>query len=233
MKRKRLLSLLLAFMLVFGVASVMPASVSAKQKVEYRSARKEYKSNGVVYVKLSVKIPKLTEGTAAAKKINAYFTKLKNTCKKEAKKLVSAAKSDYKDNPQYFRSYVVKLSTKFLDEKDGKISFKVLTGTFTNGAHGLSVTDGAVFDTATGKKLLPSQMTKLSPKALKSKIIKATNKAIDKNPKTFFPDAKNTVKQTALNKFKCALKGDYFYVFYNSYEIAPYASGLIKVKFKL
>ena len=233
MKSKKILSIIIAVVMAASVFAALPATASARQALEYKTGKKSYSENGVTYVKLTVKLPKLTAKTKAAKKINTYFTKLKNKYKKEAKRLVSSAKSDYKDNPEYFNSYSITLKAKLMYNKNGVYSFKIVNGTYTGGAHPNSFVKGVNFISKTGGKLSVSKLTKYSPSALKSKIIKATCKKIDKNPKLFYNDAKTTVRNTKLNSFNCILKGDYLYVVYQTYELAPYAAGPIKVKIKL
>jgi hypothetical protein len=74
MKSKKILSIIIAVVMAASVFAALPATASARQALEYKTGKKSYSENGVTYVKLTVKLPKLTAKTKAAKKINTYFT---------------------------------------------------------------------------------------------------------------------------------------------------------------
>lgn len=230
MKIKKILGLSMAAVMAVSVLASMPAS--AKTSVSYSPISKTYKSDGKDMLKLSIKTPKLGGSSVGVKKINAYFKKSAKKTVKEAKKMLVAAKEQYKSTPKFFNNYMLKSSAKLVYAKKGKYSFKVSSMSYSGGAHGGSYLGGITFDKS-GKKLPLSKMTKYAPADLKNKIVKATNKKIDKNPDLFFPEAKNTVLKKSLNKFDAFLKDNYLYVVYQEYELAPYAAGKTIVKVKI
>lgn len=233
MKSKKIISLFIAAVMAVSVFALTPASASAKAKITYKKASKVYKQDKTPIVKLSLKLPKISGSSKVVKNINSYFSKVKKKYVKAAKKVLTAAKNQLNESPDTFNCYQFTYAAKASYNKDGKLSFKVKTFVYTGGAHGLGTVSGVTFDKKTGKKLAVSKLTKYAPADLKKMIVAATNKKIDKDPDNFFEGAKETVKNTKLNKFNCFLKDNYLYVVYQVYDIAPYAYGPIAVKIKL
>lgn len=232
--KKKILSAVLIAVMALSVFTIAPTA-SAKAKVSYKSTSKTYTYNGKAVLKAKVKIPVVSGKSTAAKKINKYFAKIaKSTLK--SKGLVKYAKEDFDARGQGFVAYANEYKAKLSYNKSGKMCFKIMTYSYTGGAHGGAYIGGVVFDKKTGKKLPLSKWTKLSKSELKSKILKATKKMIDKDPDRFMGDSDSIIKSLksrALNKFTGFLRDKYLYIVYQQYDIAPYAAGSPYVKIKL
>ena len=68
---------------------------------------------------------------------------------------------------------------------------------------------------------------------MKNKIIKSFKKWNKKNGYAAYDDAQEYITKKKLKDFNYYAKGNYVYVCFSPYEIAPYAVGSIKLKIRI
>ncbi|SEN84913.1 stalk domain-containing protein [Paenibacillus sp. OV219] len=138
---------------------------------------------------------------------------------KQAKDDAAAAQGDYE-----FRPYSVYVSFELISdgsEAAGNIlSFKVLTYTFTGGAHGATVTQTYnVRNSAAASQLKLKDLFGSNYKAIINKTVKAE---ISANPDYIFADSFKSISDNQA----FYVKDNKVYFIFQQYEIAPYAVGM-------
>ncbi len=235
---KKILSIILSISILFSVTAILsvPATASAASKtgkkyVTYKTINKNIKKNGTLILKVKAKYPHLKSKSKAAKKVNKFFA---NQIKKDIKEIKKLAEKDYSNiNKNSSDYYKYNENIKLTYNKKNKYSFKSNCSGYTGGVHGYSSVTGYNFSKQTGKKIPNSKLTKYSDKALKKKIVNKVKAKINKNPKNYFDNALQTVKNCKINKFNVWLDAKYLYVYFNEYELSSYANGPTQIKIKL
>lgn len=220
-----------------GVMPAVTAGAANVPKITYKTINKSYYADdGHKIYEIKLKRPIIHGNKKSYKKINKYFKKLQNSYIKNLSDYIYIAKEDYKLRQENFDIEFIKSSINLVLQKGNTISFKETYKYYGGGPHGECHINGYTYNIKTGKKVNISQVTKYGSK-IKSKIVAKFQKKVDANPNLYFNDSVTNsmeeVKNTKLKDFNYYLKDEYVYVIYNVYEIAPYSSGLQKVRIKI
>ncbi len=106
---------------------------------------------------------------------------------------------------------------------DEKVSVLKTSYQNTGGAHPITMLSGAVYDLETGRELTLKDIFGDDSEILK-KAEDGFKQMIKAEPEAYFEDAADTLD---ISKADYYIDGDGFTFFYNRYEIAPYARGLV------
>ncbi len=189
-----------------------------------------YSNSDLLKEKLSEKayaLFELNKISSAEKFLNMSIQKMNTSVedlKKEAKTLLS-------QNTKYvFHPYEFTL-TYDADEFDGFISIISTETTYTGGAHPATFKSAKTYGTETGAVALSDVSEALFGKDAEEILKEAKTLFLEKikeNPDKFYDDSENLLDYLSTENFYIDKNGLSF--FFNQYEIAPYASGIIEVK---
>lgn len=98
---------------------------------------------------------------------------------------------------------------------------------FSGGAHPDIINDAHTFSLLTGKEITLKDIFFLYTDAEK-KLKEFITKHILQNQEDYFLDAKKTIQEMPLEKFKFYIDRNGIVVFFNPYEIAPYVRGIVE-----
>lgn len=209
------------FLFFLFILLIISISVTAIQDNVVVTPKKFNKSNELVIVDLT--IPQIAGMGNKEKErlINQNFEKEANDSYDAVEK---QGKEDYEQAKKYnipFTNYEANYSYLISYNKNGILSIPVDISTYTGGAHGMTVRKSNNFDIHTGQKLLLKDLFNegYNYKAIFNDII---NTEISKNKDNYFEGSFKGVKGDS----------DYFLnnkgivVYFQLYEIAPYAAGM-------
>lgn len=215
MKKGRIFLFFLFMLLVISI------SVTAIQDNVVVAPKKFNKSNEMIIVDLT--IPKISGMGNKEKEtsINDIFDKEANSAYEEVEK---QAKEDYEQSKKYnitFTNYEANYSYLISYNKNGILSIPVDISTYTGGAHGITVRKSNNFNIHTGEKLLLKDLFNegYNYKGIFNNII---NAEINKNKDNYFDGSFKGVKDDS--DYYLNNKG--IVVYFQLYEIAPYAAGM-------
>lgn len=106
------------------------------------------------------------------------------------------------------------------------LSFLENTYTFSGGAHPDIQNRAHTFSLITGKELTLEDLFPIPKEALENKIKNWIFDVIKNNPEEYYPDAANIIDSMQLESFNFYIKNNHVVIFFNPYDIAPYAKGL-------
>lgn len=173
--------------------------------------------------------PWFTNKSKQANRLNAYYQqKMFNDYKKIVQLREQAMENTIPPNTSYAYDHTFEVT--FLSYNF--VSIMENTYEYAGGAHPESTYDAHTFSLKTGKELTLRNLF-LSPndkieKQIKQKIIKA----IRQTPEDYSPDAINIIENKTLDSFSFYIKDNAIVIYFNPYEIAPYARGLVEFKFE-
>ncbi len=128
-----------------------------------------------------------------------------------------------------FRQYQA-MVTNDLKSKGDILSLVFKYYQYTGGAHGLTSVVSYNLDTDTGKDIsLKEFLTRTNLNIDQVKEIIVTE--IGENPNNYFPDAIETIRNK--NNFSYYVKDNSLFIYFQSYDIAPYAAGNPQFEIKL
>lgn len=164
-------------------------------------------------------------GFSAAAELNAKIREFVDEGIAEAKKAAEEAGKPPVP-PYYFQS--------FFDyaENSGVLSVWVTNGNYLGGAHGLTWIRALTVNTKTGKFYETLGSLFRDPAAGVKQITDGIVAQIQKHPDDYFPEAVETVREKK-GDLSFYLDGKNLVVFFDAYEIAPYAYGIPKFNFPL
>ncbi|WP_219838676.1 stalk domain-containing protein [Paenibacillus sp. R14(2021)] len=141
---------------------------------------------------------------------------------KQAKNDAAAADGSYEFRP-YGATIKFELISDGSQNSGNVISFKMLTYTFTGGAHGITVVD--TYNIHNTAKASPIKLKELFGPSYLSIINRTVKAEIASRPADFFKDAfKSITDQQAFY-----VEDGILYLVFQQYEIAPYAAGLPEI----
>lgn len=209
------------FIIFLFILLIISISVTAIQDNVVVMPKKFNKSNELVIVDLT--IPQISGMGNKEKErlINQNFEKEANDSYETVEK---QAKEDYEQSKKYnipFTNYEANYSYLISYNKNGVLSIPVDISSYTGGAHGMTVRKSNNFDIHTGQKLLLKDLfnERYNYKVIFDDII---NAEINKNKDNYFEGSFKGIKEDS----------DYFLnnkgivVYFQLYEIAPYAAGM-------
>ncbi|MEG1256671.1 DUF4163 domain-containing protein [Clostridium sp.] len=142
-----------------------------------------------------------------------------------------------KDNMQYkkdglpLKQYVVNINNTVNYNKDNILSLTLHFYSYTGGAHGSSVDVSYNFDVNTGNNGVLEDFLGKDKKYNKI-ILNNMKEIIDKNPNMYFKEVTDNINEIPYNQ-KFFLVNDYVIIYFDEYEIAPYAAGIVQFKIPL
>ena len=225
--KKSLLSSITTLVMVISAMPLVNVSASGAT-VSYKSFHKTYYSNiGRKVCEITLKRPVLNGKKKSYKKINKYLKKIQS-------EYVSYFLNLSNDiDPEAPYCYSVWSNIKLTYDKGKIISFKETYRDYTGGAHGGNDINGYTFNLKTGKKLNISKVSKYKGN-IKSKIVSKFKRKIESGKDYYFENALQVIKNQRIKDYDYYLKGRYVYVVFSPlYSIAPYVSGVQKVRIKI
>lgn len=234
---------------VFGGSVYDPGYSEAGVTINYDQCSYSYKSDEGDYGEVNNtfifqgQIPQLGTETEAGTKINDYM-------KANWKSIKTGSLSDYLGDAANGVSYedvpeTLDYSTYTFDPDSGDVTNNVssaLTGlsysdsnyicfemnTYQmNGgaAHGTYANEYFLFDLATGERLTLSDVVGNSDDEIKAIVEKYFDDLCDKNPDTFFPEAKDTVAAMEPSDYTFYITNEGITIEFGIYEVSAYANG--------
>ena len=246
---KRIGAVALAVGVMFGTlaAGTEPVSASSGFQVADKKYEKTYKlDDGTVYFEAKGVFPAISDGSAAAKKINQVLKKEKNKWIRNTRKEAEDAKSFYTDTlaedsvemPEWICSDDISYE---VTSNNGKYFSVLMSGyEFAGGAHGSPYRIALTFDAKTGEKLTAAKLFGTTKDKVNKKARNLYLKLYDKKgiEAGFYGDDEYSGKK-GRDILKDALVSidfnNAFYVkngkavFYaDPYALGPYAAGFIE-----
>jgi hypothetical protein len=182
-------------------------------------------SDELIEVNLKIPIIKGLDSLEIEEKLNSIFKKdimsFKNEIEEMAKEYADEAdkfgisKIPYNAFTDYCISY----------NKNNILSIYITYYQYTGGAHGLSIRKAYNINTSNGNLLSLAGMFK-DTSNYKSIINKEIQAQINKNKEMYFPDSFIGISKNE----NFYLEGNYIIIFFQQYEIAPYAAGIPEFK---
>ncbi|MEG0133058.1 MAG: DUF3298 and DUF4163 domain-containing protein [Clostridium sp.] len=142
-----------------------------------------------------------------------------------------------KDNLQYIqeglqpKQYVININNTVNYNKDNILSLTLHLYSYTGGAHGSAVDKSYNFDLNTGNSGVIEDFLGKDKKYNK-KITDSIKETINKNPNMYFKEITDNITEIGYNQ-KFFLTDGYIVVYFDEYEIAPYAAGIVQFKIPL
>lgn len=209
------------FLFFLFILLIISISVTAIQDNVVVTPKKFNKNNELIVVDLT--IPQISGMGNKDKErvINQNFDKEANDAYEAVEK---QAKEDYDQSQKYnipFTNYEANYSYLISYNKNGVLSIPVDISTYTGGAHGMTVRKSNNFDIHTGERLLLKDLF-IEGYNYKSVFDNIINGEISKNKDNYFQGSFKGIKADS----------DYFLnnkgivVYFQLYEIAPYAAGM-------
>jgi hypothetical protein len=167
--------------------------------------------------------------TAIQEQLNTMFEKAAMDFKEEVQKSADQAYTQSKKDPgMSFHPYEVFIAYDVHSNKDHILSITSDYYQYTGGAHGGTDRIGYNIDLSTGQRLqLPDIFAKgFDYKAALSQEISLVMK---QDPSLYFEDASGVIKEMADNRPFYIEEGR-LVLYFNQYEIAPYAAGILDFK---
>ncbi|NBD27644.1 PdaC/SigV domain-containing protein [Paenibacillus glycinis] len=132
-----------------------------------------------------------------------------------------------RDASAEFRKYGVTIKFEFISDgsaaEDGILSFKVLTYTFTGGAHGGTIAD--TYNVRNAAKASPVKLKDLFGSNYKSIVNRAVKAEIASRPDDFFADQFQSITDNQAFYVQDGIA----YIVFQQYDIAPYAAGMPEI----
>ncbi|SFI99880.1 Copper amine oxidase N-terminal domain-containing protein [Paenibacillus sp. UNC496MF] len=160
---------------------------------------------------------------------NALNANIAARAKAAADAIAKQAADDYaaNDGSYAFRPYGVTVKAELISNgsaaANGVLSFRVLTYTYTGGAHGGTLAE--TYNVRNEAKATPIKLKDLFGANYKSVVNRAVQAEMNARPDDFFADQ---FKSIADNQ-AFYIKNGVAYVIFQQYEIAPYAAGMPEV----
>lgn len=177
---------------------------------------------------ISIIMPQI-KGLGNKEKENEINEEIESYTDKWLKEIVDAANEFYKGDEHPFAPYAayVRYSA---ENKQDPVSFYIDYYQFTGGAHGITVRKPYNIDRESGKKLTLQDLFKPGYD-YKSILEKGIRDEINKNPDNYFLGKEGFNGITGKENFY--VTKDKLVIFYEHYEIAPYAAGIPEFDFSL
>lgn len=206
--------------------------IANKQKVNKTNIKIEKKikkgKNSYAMYNLNFPVIKGMKDVKIQRKLNSMFEKSAMDLKKE---IVEKAKEDYKYSKKEgmkFIPYEVYASYKVTSNKDGFLSLYIDYYIYTGGVHGVTNRVAYNIDLKTGKALTLKDIFGKNPN-YKNIINSFIQQEISKEPDKYF-DKKF---QGITDEQVFAIKDNKLVVYFQQYELAPYAYGILSFEIPL
>jgi len=237
---------LFAVFMVFAAVAMLPALASAKSAacpLSFGLYSYEQRSplNAETYWKCDYPVfePSPVGSIINAAILKAVVSRTPSPEQKPAAATVEAAANAFieecealmKDGKEHAWAWQSETTGEVLLDRPGLVSVSIFTYAFTGGAHGMTITQNMVFDTATGKQLglvdfftpgFESTLDKLIERRFRQMRGLSESEPLNGEKGGLFED-----KIAHNDNF--AITGSGIGFLYNQYDIAPYAAGQIEI----
>lgn len=212
----------------------MKDNLNYKAEITSREIQRKFTYASTVVLSLDISYPtiKLVKSPIIQFLINQnYLRQAQNFNNYAEKTLVKNAVQEYKDSVQNgfpFRPYDAVMKYTVTLNKSCHLSTYFDKYEYTGGAHGNTIRNSDNFDLKTGRRV---RMRDLFPRGTNyrrlvlEQILKQADKMMEENPILFEDYRQLIVKYFDPDSFNLTPKG--ISVYYQQYEIGPYASGII------
>lgn len=227
---KKILFLLIATSLVWGGCSFI--WLFSAWAVENPSVKVEFleigRSSSILDEDLQVPVIKGWNNKKAEAAINSKFLSIVSKFKKEMELAAQEAKKEQESLDYSVGKYQAITKGKVLYNKNDLLAISLTYYQYTGGAHGISYQEVFNIDLRTGNILNLQDIFK--PGSNYKKIINREIKSqISKKPEGFFPEGEGGF-QTISDKQSFLLKDNCLVFYFQPYEIACYAAGIVEFK---
>lgn len=227
---KKIIFLLIAGILVWGGSSLCLisnalAGENQNIKVEFQQIGQ---SSSILEEDFQVPVIKGWQNKKAEAEINNKFFKVVSNFKKEMELVAQEAKKGHESLGYPTGKYQAITEGKVLYNKNDLLAISLNYYQYTGGAHGISYQEVFNIDLRSGNILSLQDIFK--PGSNYKRIIDREIKhQISRNPENFFPEGEGGF-QTISNKQSFLLKDNYLIFYFQPYEIACYAAGIVEFK---
>ena len=160
-----------------------------------------------------------------AKSIKSYSEKELKSFMYEWKELANIAKDE--DMKIYPNLYALYTDVKVQGYSKRNISLSSTTSENLGGPHPNHFKSFVTYNKKTGKKVSLKNVAKCSNKNFNQKVINRLNQKYKSN--LFFDSYKSDIKKYKFSKYNFYYKKNKLHIYFNQYEIAPYAMGPIDI----
>lgn len=236
MKRKLLLLIIVVSILkisVFEARIGLPVSITSQTQKELPTGIIDITQDLYTYLNnielfhAYYSYPVFPLSFQQASKLNLYYIQKR---KKDYDEIRSIRDSSLEIYPQSNTVYAYDHTFEVTFLSKSLLSILENTYTYTGGAHPNSVTEAHTFSLEDGSELSLIHFFTGSKEEIEKGLKNYIIKEIEKTPDDFFPDAVDTVRKMPLDTFHFYIKKEGIVIFFNPYEISPYARGLVEFK---
>ena len=134
-------------------------------------------------------------------------------------------------NDRNLLPFIIDLSYEMKWNKEDLISFVYTDYRWLGGAHPDTTKRGFIYDVNKGKKITPIDLLTISEKEIKQFIYDEMRENYQRSPEAYFKEEIEGLK-TLDFKYEYYLDQEGLVFFFNTYEVAPYATGIVSIPFK-
>lgn len=203
----------------------MVNSIVRDNKVVVENEEKIY-SNKYVSVNINKPVVRIPNNRAVEKIINNKISKKVNDFEEY---ITNLSIRDNETNIKLgldVKPYVININNTVTYNRDNILSITLHLYSYTGGAHGSSTDKSLNFDTNTGNKGVIADFFG-NNKDYNKIILDHIKSTINKNPELYFKEAVDKLNVIPYNQ-KFFLTDGYLVIYFDEYEIAPYAAGIPK-----
>ncbi len=160
--------------------------------------------------------------------LDLWNTEEKKQMYSRRKKMIAAARGHLAEAPEYFHGYYDSQNVTVNRADSTAVSLLTLPADYMGGAHGMYGKYGVNFDTATGEKLKLSDVFGDVPQTA-AVILERLYERYGTEP-FFDHTAEKVEKALAENTVSWTLDNDGATFYFNPYELAPYAAGILSAR---
>ena len=175
---------------------------------------------------------KTTCSKASSQRINDYYAYTSRQTEKYCRTVLFPQAVDnaryIPSNQPPFNSYTLDLNYKITYNTGCITSLYFEQYTYMGGAHGATVRNSDTWDFKTGRRLTLGNFYPLSPASLQQLFNEMEQQVVEKqkaSPSSFFDDYSSLLQKT-FNPKSYYLTNDGVIIYYQQYDVAPYATGL-------
>lgn len=208
---------------------------SSSAEISFRESQREFSYSGTTMLTLSIQYPeiRLADNPQTQARINSRFrAQAADFSRYAAGPLYRQAVRDYRNAQTHgypFRAYDAVMKYEVTFNQDCHLSSYRDRYEFTGGAHGNTVRASDTFSLKSGRRFALSHF--FAPglnyrRLVLTKILEQADHNMQQNPGIYFEDYRHLILKY-FNPESYYLTPDGVAVYYQQYEIAPYATGIV------
>jgi len=244
MKRSVRIVWMMFFLSMFLFCSVTVSAKEAKREelpyeIKTKQFVKEVKSkDGLQVLSCKLTYPQIVTGKKKSKQIKQVnhliekdaivrFQKQCNDATEYSNEFINQVY--FRNTPSGFLPFTVDITYTITLQNDCCFSFYSTDFVWLGGAHPDTMQYGFAYDLKKGTKLLPEDILKMDSDGVKTYIADQVQQLYEEHPEEFFKEEVEALQKLEFEpKYYITESGITF--FFNSYEIAPYARGIVNVE---